>query len=130
MKKLYANCSEVIWRLDIKTAGINPKEILINSLEGDDEEIEQFYETRQIDTSCSVDGLLEEMIELLKKFKKTYETANIDKLEIKFIDDGGGGGDYEYVEKVFELAKKCLNKEISMKEANKLIEEMDDEEEI
>jgi len=106
---LNPNCSEIVWKLNVETT---TKRKILRALENKEGET---YET---DTSMFPNSCLDNMINLLEEAKD--DGNDINKIELIFIDNLGGGGNGGFVEDCFNIAKRYLNKEITRKQAEKI----------
>lgn len=104
---LNPSCSEIVWRLSIPAT---TKEKILKALEGE----EEVYRT---ETDTFPNGCLSNMINLLKEAKGE---RNINEIGLIFIDNIGGGGNGQFVEDCFNIAKIYLEGKITKKEAEKL----------
>lgn len=86
MKKimLYPNCSEIIWKLGSNTV-------------------------HSTWTDSFPNGALMEMVDILK----IIPIMEREDVEVEFVENSGGGGNWDYVENVFGAAKEIYNKKLS-----------------
>ncbi len=106
---LNPNCSEVVWRLDVKKS---IKEEILKSLEDNDEEEEENIYTDDNYPNFCLDDMLKQM----------EGAINVDEVEFVLEDSQAREGIEEYTRECFEIAKKVKKKEITMDEAIKLTE--------
>ncbi len=106
---LNPNCSEIVWKLNVETT---TKRKILRTLEN------KGGETCETDTANFPNGCLGNMINLLEEAKE--DCGDINRIELIFIDNLGGGGNGQFVEDCFNIAKRYLNKEITRKQAEKL----------
>ena len=105
---LNPNCSEIVWKLKIDKSA---KEKIIDALEN----IEK--ETLETDTASFPNNCLNNMIDFLEKVKGN---DNINKVELIYMGNLGGGGNWNFVEECFNIAKRYVKGEITRKKAEKL----------
>ena len=103
---LNPNCSEVVWRLDVKK---NTREEILKALEDEEEEYDTFQTGREYP-----DGCLNEMI------KRLDGAMNMDSAEIIFDENQGLEGADEYTRECLEIAKDFINRKITKDEADVL----------
>lgn len=97
---LNPNCSEIVWRLKgYRRAGRN--EFIVDTSMGD--AVEHLY---------AMTELLEEAKDIGKK--------KIDTLDIVYVDNEGGGGNWDYVEMLFKIAKAVASGKISSEKGNEI----------
>ena len=107
---LNPNCSEIVWRLNIPY-GNSIKEKIINSLENNKNGIE----------STGTDGYPNSCVDTIIGLLEGY-SGDVENTDLEFIENRGGGGNWDYVEKCLEIAKKHIKGEITKEEAEKLEE--------
>ena len=120
---LNSNCSEVVWRLEVKK---NTREEILKALEDKDDED---YETFEIGRKYP-DGCIEEMLEKLEG------AIDVDSAKLSFEENQGLEGADDYTEDCFEIAKRVIKGSITKEEAEVLgkqawkdnVKEEDDEE--
>ncbi len=110
---LNPSCSEIVWRLNIDKS---TKEKIIDELGGND------GETSKTQTDNFPNDCLADIIMLLREAKE--DGKDINNVEIEYVDNSGGGGNWDFVEDCFEIAKAYLKGKISRKEADKLEEDI------
>ena len=104
---LNPNCSEVVWRLNVKK---NTREEILKALEPQDEDDYETFETgRKYPDGC-IDTMLEEL----------EGAVNVDSAELEFDENQGLAGADDYTRECFEIAKRVIKGEISKKEAEAL----------
>lgn len=102
--KLFPNCSEIVWRLNIPKK--STREDILRALEGREKE------TIETDTATFPNCCVEDMLNLLENYN-----GDIEEVVLDYVDNLGGGGNWNYVEECFETAKKCFKGEITREEA-------------
>lgn len=107
-KMIFPNCSTIVWKLKMETT---TKEKIIKALEGKD------GETFSTQTDTFPNGCLGDMLML---FEEVKEKDNLNEIELVFVDNIGGGGNGEFVENCFEIAKRYLRGEVTKKQAKEL----------
>ncbi len=108
---LFPSCSEITWRLNIDKS---TKEKIIDELEGNE------GETCETGTDSFPNGCLSDIIMFLEESKE--DNKDINNVELEFIENCGGGGNWEFVENCFEIAKAYIKGKISRKRADELEE--------
>lgn len=101
---LNPNCSEVVWRLEVKRS---TREEILKSLEPMDED--EFIYTDDFD-EC----VLSEML------KQLEGVADIESTEFILDENQAGDGVLEYVKECFEIVKRYKKGEITLMEAEGL----------
>lgn len=111
-KMLNPNCSEIVWRLNIKRSGKNEYSTDTSTYPNDSLNI-------MIDLLEEAKGNIKgETKDLRKKIVKALE--GIKDVEIEFVDNSGGGGHWDTVEKTFKIAKACVQGKITREKAEEL----------
>jgi hypothetical protein len=87
---LNPNCSEIVWRLE--------------SVEG----------------RTWTDGYPNDCVESMASILDELNDKEVKQATLTFVDNNGGGGNWDYVEKCFEIAQKLALGKITEKEAVKL----------
>ena len=105
---LNPNCSEVIWRLEVKK---NTRQEILKALEpkDDDEDYETFETGREYPDGC-IDTMLVEL----------EGAINIDSAKLSFEENQGLEGARDYTRDCFEIAKRVIKGEITKEEAEVL----------
>ncbi len=116
---LFPSCSEIIWRLNIDKS---TKEKIIDELEGNE------GGTCGTQTDSFPNGCLGDIIMLLEEAKE--DGKDIKNVEIEYVDNRGGGGNWDFVEECFEIAKAHIGGKISRGKADELEEKIWNREDI
>ncbi len=111
-KILNPSCSEIVWRLNIDKS---TKQKIMDELEGND------GETNETGTDTFPNDCLNDMIMFLEEAKENGKDIN--NVEVEYVDSPGGGGNWDFVESCFEIAKAHIKKKITSEEARKLEED-------
>lgn len=106
---LNPNCSEVVWRLEVK---LNTKEEILKALEPKDEDYE--HETFETDGDNYPNGCVNDMM------REMDGAIDIDEAEIIYEEDQGREGVREFTDECFEIAKNLFKGEINKDEADRL----------
>lgn len=93
MEILYPNCSECVWRLNTETEDIYDKQ--------------KGYHNIMTDTYPN--GCFDEMLSALNDAKD----RNFNLKQVFLIEGDSNGGNWEYVEKCFEIAKRVARGKIT-----------------
>ena len=101
---LNPNCSEVVWRLNVKK---NTKEEILKVLANEEDEYDSFTTGREYP-----DGCLNEMLERLDG------AMDVDKAELVFDENQGLEGANDYTRECLKIAKKLIKGEITRNEAD------------
>ncbi len=109
---LNPSCSEIVWRLNIDKS---TKEKIIDELE------ENEGGTCGTQTDGFPNSCLDDIITLFEEAKENGKDIN--KVELEYVDNCGGGGNWDFVENCFEIAKVYLEGRISREKADKLEED-------
>ena len=119
---LNPNCSEIIWRLRIDKPAGEIKRKILKALENKKEKPYRTYMAADFPNK-----FLNEMINCIKEEKEYgYDLKDI-KLKMVRNDNGE---DWSFIRKGFKLAKLCLNKKMSRREAKEILRKhFDDEQE-
>ena len=110
---LNPSCSEIIWRLNIDKS---TKEKIIDELEGNE------GGTCGTQTDSFPNSCLTDIIILLEEAKEIGKDIN--NVEIEYVDNSGGGGNWDFVEDCFKIAKAYIKGKISRKKADELEEKI------
>ena len=114
-EELYPNCSSIIWKLNVPNS---TKRKILKALENKKDKSHTTYMGADFP-----DKFLGIMINCLKE-EKNY-VCDLNDIKLKMIDNNGE--DWGFIKEGFKLAKLCLNKEMEMKEAQKLLAKNFDE---
>ena len=94
MKILNPNCSEVVWKLKLGT---------------------KYSRKHETWTDSYPNGALQTALTSIKALTK--DKNKIDQISFIELDNLGGGGNYEYVQDSFEIAKRVAKGELTLKQA-------------
>lgn len=118
MTKLYPNCSEIVWKLNVEKS---TKEKILEALENKKEEkIGITYMAGDFPNT-----FLWIMINCLKEEKK--RGYDLDGIKLKMVSNDNGEN-WGFIKEGFRLAKLCLNKEMGIRKAQDLLRKLFDEE--
>ncbi len=105
---IFPSCSETVWRLEIDKS---TKEKIIDELYENPKEGGGIDLLNEFPNEC-----LDDMIYILSEAKKDGKNINNTKLEFEDTQ----GGNINFVEDCFEIAKRYLKEEITKEQAEKL----------
>jgi hypothetical protein len=122
MKKgmIYPNCSEIVWKINGTNVKRSKKKKILDSLEGQSK-LNKF----ETDTATYPNSCLSNMIWEMERAKN--DGAKLDEMSLVYVDNCGGGGNWDYVEKCFDVAMDFMKGKIGKSEAESREDKLWDE---